>query len=416
MPNWILILVLVFPAAAMSEPQTAEEIAARAYRSAQAGDLAAAEADFRRVVDLAPRNPVYLSDLASILRGRGKLEEATRYYREALGLVPGNVVILRNLALTQWDLGQLEEAKGTLDAVLKADPAEKLSILILGMIEERLNNYQDAARRLESVRDLVRQRPESIAALVRVYYKLGDPERARVVLADLNQEPAFLDLVRRLAVENEWRLVLEICHQGVQKIPTSGPLFEVKGLAETMLLHTADAIRSYSRALEINPKSARANLGLGTSQASAGMYAEAQETFARGIRDFPEDPLHYQEYGLLLVKLGQTGDAAQEAKGFELLERAVALNSNLAQANYHIGQAALERGDTDKAIAYLERARRTEPNVSKIRYALARAYGRLGKKEEAARELESYRRLKAEEERSSPGFPPDGRASKRPEE
>src|SRR5688572_14736546 len=215
MPNWILILFLVSPAAAMSEPQTVEEIAARAYRSAQAGDLAAAEADFRRVVDLAPRNPVYLSDLASILRGRGKLEEASRYYREALGLVPGNVVILRNLALTQWDLGQLEEAKGTLDAVLKADPAEKLSILILGMIEERLDNYQDAARRLESVRDLVRQRPESIAALARAYYKLGDPERARVVLADLNQEPAFLDLVRRLAVENEWRLVLEICIQGI---------------------------------------------------------------------------------------------------------------------------------------------------------------------------------------------------------
>jgi tetratricopeptide (TPR) repeat protein len=284
------------------------------------------------------------------------------------------------------------------------------------MIEERLKHYQSAVRRLESVRDLVRQRPESIAALARAYYKLGDAERARAVLADLNQESAFLDLVRTLGVENEWRPILEICNQGIQKFPASGPLFEVKGLAETMLLHTADAIRSYSRALEINPNSPRANLGLATSQVAAGMYAEAQKTFARGIRDFPEDALHFQEYGLLLVKLGQTGDAAQEARGFELLEQAIALNSNLGQANYHIGQAALERGDTAKAIACLERARQTEPNVSKIRFALARAYGRVGKKDQAARELEAYQRLKAEEERSSPGFAPDGRASKRPEE
>ena len=63
LPPLILILVLFFPFAAMSGQQTVEEIAARAYRSAQAGDMAAAEADFRRVVDLAPRNPVCVASI-----------------------------------------------------------------------------------------------------------------------------------------------------------------------------------------------------------------------------------------------------------------------------------------------------------------------------------------------------------------
>ena len=447
-------------------------------KMAHAGDLIHAESELRLAVELAPSDPRYLSDLASILRAEKKPDEALDYYRRALRIDPQNAIIRQNLALALWDAGQLSEAATELQTVLDAKPADGYTILMLGMLEERQGHYARAARLLGSVPDLVEQHPESTLALAHSYYQRGQKAQAAQTLARLQETRAvpasavfsaarlavdsndpetgkkmalelirrgdevgrsynllghiyqregklteavasfddaiareprveghYLDLIRALAAYNQWRPALEVARKAVEQFPDSESLYESKGLAETVLLLTPDALRSYTRAREINPSSAKANLGLGVAQRAAGMTEEAAATFEKGIREFPGDALHYQEYGLMLLKKAASGDTKAELRAVSLLRKAVTLDETLSEAHYELGNVALNRGDLPSAQTHLEQAAKLEPDLSKIHYALSRLYRRMDRSADAAAEFEAYQRLKAGEDKANPGFP-----------
>ena len=192
------------------------------------------------------------------------------------------------------------------------------------------------------------------------------------------------------------------------RIPRSDRLYRMKGLAETAMLYSEDAARSYRRALEINPDSAKANLGLAIAQRTAGSREDAAATFEKGIRQFPAHGAHYQEYGLMLLKSGETGDDGALTRAVALLQKAVELDASLPVAHYQLGRLALERERAGEALPYLETAARLNPDQSRVHYLLARAYRRLGRGEEARSHLKTFRRMKAaEESREEPGAGPE---------
>ena len=155
----------------------------------------------------------------------------------------------------------------------------------------------------------------------------------------------------------------------------------------------------------MDPHSSRANLGLAAALWAAGSVEEARGVFERGLREFPKDALHYQEYGRLLLSLAKGGDAAAESRAVALFTQALALNGRLSEAHYELGNLELAKGRIAGALEHLEQARGLEPELSKIRYALSRAYRRAGRSAEAAEELRVYQQLKAAEEKANPGFP-----------
>lgn len=167
----------------------AGQYAERGLHYAEAGELGKAEEDLRRAVKLAPNNPEFVAELGGILGLEHKLEESLLYLEKAVSLDPQNDMARRNLASSQWQLGRLEEAKANLEVVLKAKPADPPTVLLLGMVEENLKAYEKSARLLGSVRALVNQRPESIAALARSYYRIGEKQKAREILEALLIHP-----------------------------------------------------------------------------------------------------------------------------------------------------------------------------------------------------------------------------------
>ena len=58
------------------------------------------------------------------------------------------------------------------------------------MVAENTGDYSTAARMLASVPKQVRQQPESIVALARSYYHLGQQENARRTLDELSNHPS----------------------------------------------------------------------------------------------------------------------------------------------------------------------------------------------------------------------------------
>lgn len=475
---------------------------------AQSGDLKGAEAELRRAVELAPRDAPALSALGAILGMQQRLAESNVYLERALAIDPADFAARRNLGSNQFQLGQLKPAKENLERALRQKPADKTATLLLGMVEEELQNYVRAVDLFKSVPDQVREQPQSIVALARAYYRTGQPDKARAALQELEGHPAgpeglflggqvasqaddlataermfasvlaihpdrakvgfnlalvqyrdnrieecratleallrsgqltsnifyllawcyhkegnlkeaikamdlaidreparesnYLDLAMILTEHRRYSVALAAAKKAIEVAPDSYQAHRWKGFIETKLHYSLEAIKSYSRAVEIKPDAAEALLGLAVAQMSEGKLQDAQATFQKGIERFPRDALLRQEYGRMLV-LWEDRDAASQARGVSLLRTALALDSTLAESHFQLGKLAMRDGDTQGALEHLQAAQKLSPRNKSVHYALAGLYRRLGRSEEAAKEIREFESLKEDQDESVPG-------------
>ncbi|MCY3756738.1 MAG: tetratricopeptide repeat protein [Acidobacteria bacterium] len=409
--------------------------------------FAEAKANLEQVLSRVPEDELTRFLLGMILVNSGDYARAV----ELLGSVPqrvrGQGEAVAALARAQYALGKRDQARATLEsmALNRSLPhgdvyacattaanaedfatAEKLFLSIRSTYPDAAAlSYQVALMQFRSDRiDRSRQTLLEVIEkgqssgpmhnLLGHCYAVQDQLQSAVASFEqaMELEPAeeshYLDAVQLLAEHQIWRVLIRIAEKGVARIPRSDRLFRMKGLAETAMLYSEDAVRSYRRALEINPDSAKANLGLAIAQRTAGSREDAAATFQKGIRKFPAHGAHYQEYGLMLLKTGETGDDGALKRAVALLRKAVELDASLAVAQYQLGRLALERDRAGEALPHLETAARLNPDQSRVHYLLARAYRRLGRGEESRSHLKTFRRMKAvEESREEPGAGPE---------
>jgi tetratricopeptide (TPR) repeat protein len=199
---------------------------------------------------------------------------------------------------------------------------------------------------------------------------------------------------------------LELARKTAVAFPRSEPAYRAKGMVEMKLDLFTDAVRSYGRAVELDPKSLDAAVGLASAKWSAGMRNEAEAEFQTLLKQHPRDATVCESYGALLLN-GATDDATQ-GRAAALLEKSVQLDSSRPEAHYQLGMLDLKRSTAGaspdalrQALEQLETAARLGLNESKIHYALARVYRRLGREDEAAKEMHTYQELKAAENGSS---------------
>jgi tetratricopeptide (TPR) repeat protein len=144
------------------------------------------------------------------------------------------------------------------------------------------------------------------------------------------------------------------------------------------------AVEAYRKALLLSPESSDINVGLGIAQTTAGLLPQAVQTLEIGIRKWPTDAMHYQAYGVLLLRMAEEGRASED-RGVQMLRKALAIDPSLSEAHYQLGNVALSRGDANDAIEHLLTALRNGDQSSKVHFALSRAYraaGRMSESEE----------------------------------
>jgi len=162
---------------------------------ARAGNLTSADSELRKAVALAPGNAEFLRDLATVLAMEKKFDESTSYFQRALKIDPHDVAARRYLAANLWQLHRYAEARQNLRILLHANPGDPQGLLLLGMVSENTRDYGTAAKTLASVPTLVRAQPESIAALARSYYHIGETAKARAWLNELHNQAAGVQAV-----------------------------------------------------------------------------------------------------------------------------------------------------------------------------------------------------------------------------
>lgn len=125
------------------------------------------------------------------------------------------------------------------------------------------------------------------------------------------------------------------------------------------------AERAFRQALELEPESTQALMGLGSALAQQGLYEDACEAW-RTVTDL--DPSFIPAY----VALGQTHQALREWSGaIAAYQTLLTHKPNHGEAHHRLGQCLLRIGEVERAIAHLEQGVQHSPHPHTI-------YGDLG--------------------------------------
>jgi tetratricopeptide (TPR) repeat protein len=489
---------------AVGQRCTSRAEAVNGLASARNGDLRNAETQLRAAVAFCPDDPTLLGSLGAILGMQNKLDESSTFLERALASDPGDWATRRNLASNEFQLGKLDRARRDLQMVLKQRPADKASLLLLGMVSEEMGDYPATVRLLTSVQDLVSENSKSIAALARAYYQTGAEENARTTLDQLlspklspsdvilgariagdmgdfptaermlgrcwSEHPGDTELGYELAVaqyrsakvilaqatirkllsggyqtadtfnllgwclhkqgqlkeavaafdlaierapaaetnyidlglvllsHNRLPVAIEAANKAVEVAPESYAAHMLKGLVEARMHRFAGARASYTRAMQLKLNVPEPLIGLAVVLSADGRTEEAERVFKQGLENFPNDARLYQEYGKMLLDLGDKSNAEVRSRARSLFVRALRLNNSLWEAHLQLGNLALADGRTGEALQYLEAAAKLHPRSTKTHFALARVYRRLGRSADAAAEIARYEKARTEEE------------------
>jgi Flp pilus assembly protein TadD len=85
-----------------------------------------------------------------------------------------------------------------------------------------------------------------------------------------------------------------------------------------------------------------------------------------------------------------------------LLQKAVKLAPQSAEAHYQLGQMAMRQGRLKDAEGELLLSLQSEPDQSKAHYALSVVYRRMGRTDEATKQFAIYESLQTPQERGTP--------------
>lgn len=277
------------------------------------------------------------------------------------------------LALVKFHAKQFVESEKLIRELLDAGQQSSEVYRLLGWCRQEQHRHQDA---VHAFQEAIKLEPTN--------------------------ETSYLDLGKILLTERRLVPALELTKRTANAFPDSSRTFILKGSVELEAVLFTDAVDSFSRALQLDPASPDASIGLARAQFGSGMTPQAKATLERAIESFPNKAPFQLELAQLLLKEAETGDEGAGTRAEQLLKSAVVLDDTLTEAHYQLGELALARSQAQRALIHLERAAKLDPTSAKIHFALARAFRRLGRNEEAAKQSALYDRLKERETSRAP--------------
>ncbi len=407
----VLSLTLLALAIQASQPSagTVREHIQRGYTLAGSGNLVGAEAELREAVRLAPKEALPLAALGAILSRQGKLQEASQYLKRALELNPRDTASRLNLALNQFRLGDVEAAKANVDRVLAEARGDKQAASLLAAIRSKQTwdtawtHYQ--AGRFRASQSVLEQmiaggnrEPRVMSLLAVCQQRQNHREEALATLhRAIGLAPGDAGLystaARFLFEDGNAKAAGASASKALELDPANTQALKIKGIVDLQNGDPRQALPAFERAVNLDRSDPEALVWLGTAQQALFQYAEARNTFEKGIARFPAYARLYEAYGKLLLDPGSDPGENTDSRAAALLRKALALDASLPQTHYELGKLLIDGGKTPEAVHHLEASVKLDPRDPAAHLALAEAYRILGRASDQARELAAYRDL-----------------------
>lgn len=325
------------------------------------GRLPEAEAELRKIIELAPDNPGVHANLGVVCFRQGRYGDAAASFRKALELNP-------SLAQAELFLGLSEAARGNLDRALPH-------------IEKGFWNSPDDEWRRRAGLMLIEQH----------YTRLQHGEALRVLREMRKAFPGDPDVLY-----TAYRIHSDLGAKAVSELVTSAPgSARVHQVTAELYEGNEDfpaAVERYRIAIAADPDAPGLHRALGValmnSDPDEAGRREAERHFRRELELNPRDaPSEYQ-----LGELAWRRNESDAALAHYL--RAVELNPNFPEALLAAAKVWIARDEPWKALDYLNRAAEIAPDNEVVHYRRAQAYRMAGEREAAREALAEFRRIR----------------------
>ena len=230
------------------------------------------------------------------------------------------------------------------------------------------------------------------------------PEQAiaayrRAIEADASHIDPYEDLISLLLYLRRTADALVVVKQTLVIAPNDSRAWVWKGNVDLHRNAYEDAMESYTHAVQLDSGNPDALFGVAGAHYVTGQAETAISECKAGISRFPGDMRFYVSYAEMLLASPDALRLHAEAK--DLLEKALKIAPQSAQAHYLLGQIALQEGKLKEAEEDLLRSLASDPDRSKTHFALSRVYRRMERPDQAAKEFAIYEKLKEREESGS---------------
>ncbi len=351
---------------------------------ASRGDLPRALPLLEAAVREQPTSDAAHANLGAALYGLHRNQNALDQFQQAVRINPGNFSAQQSLGRLYMDGHHPNEAADAFLAALQLKPGDSDLAMDCATALLAANRTAEATHVLSNVSG-AGQSARAQSLLGQADEKTGRFESAGKHFA----RAAQLDP----SEENAWMLGLDFLRHW------NFNAAEIEFKAATALF----------------PASQRIRLGLGAAYFGDAKYTDAISVFADLLTRQPNNAMYAQLLGISCSAVTQTisprcarlvqyaqshpsdGNAASYAASWlltrgqdrptldqaaKLLKAALAVDSNLPDAQYEMGVILQDEVDWKDSIPYLERAVQLQPDLAPAHYRLARAYWRTGRKAE----------------------------------
>jgi tetratricopeptide (TPR) repeat protein len=304
------------------------------------GHAAAAEACYQNARRLAPQDHRWPYYLGYLQQGQGRFDAALASYVNAVAIRSTGISMVR-MAHVLIAQRQLDAAVAVLGNALRINPTSAPALTALAEIEYLFGSYQEA---LDHFKLALTHAPDATALhrrMADIYHRLGNESSAaeHESLAGSNGPPILDRLIAELVQlqdRSSWQLKV-----GQQAIRAG---------------RFSDAVTAYRAAVEANPQSREAQLGLGQALELLGDRRAALNEYTKALQQAPDDSRVTYYLGRLLVAEGAV------SVGLEYLTTAVALAPEYHPAVLELARTLAADQQLEASLNHFAAAARLAPD------------------------------------------------------
>ncbi|MFC5496681.1 tetratricopeptide repeat protein [Caenimonas terrae] len=332
--------------------------------------------------------------LAGALQQQGHHEQALASYRAALACKSAFDVAWRDLASLLAGMGRPQEAQLAVDQGLAACPGAPELLHVAGMLALERGEHGRAG---EIFAGLVAANPEDVDAHVRLaaLHKAGGrPEAARrsleAALALQPESPALLLEVADLSRSQDLQEQAVACYRRLLALDASSAAGAF-GLARSLLRQQQhdEALQWFDRAAQLAPKAAPVHAARGNAMLARGRLVEALAAYDKVLELQPRQPDTLVNRGNALLRMGRFAEAEQSYRAV------LQLDPRYLPALINLGSVLQEQNAFDQALAAYEQALALAPEDANIHWNKALCHLVTGNWEAGWRGHEWRRQAKA---------------------
>lgn len=347
------------------KPDSASARTNLAINLVRLGKLQPAEAEFKKALELEPKNYDANHDLGELYVRAGKVAVATAYLEQAQRMNPAAYDNGYDLALAYIVTSRLSDARQLIHELLKQKDTAELHNL-LGEVEEKDGKFVDAANEYELAAHL-------------------DPS-----------ESNLFDWGSELLLHRTLDPAITIFQKAAERYPNSPRVAIGLGIAYYSRGNYDDAVKSLLRAADLSPADPRVYPFL--SRAYDSSPSQADEVIARFRRFAEHQPGNARAqyyYAMSLWKGKRAQDPNLDLTEIAaLLKKSIALDPSLAEVHLQLGNLYSDQQKYTDSIPEYQRALELNSDLADAHYRLGQAYVHTGDKEHAREQLEEYQKVR----------------------